>query len=393
MTRIDRYIFRQLALALLAVTLGLAALVWLVQSLRFVELVLERGLSLGVFLGLTGLLLPNFAAVILPITTFVVVLFVYVRLGVDRELVVLRAAGLSQWRLARPALVLALLSAGLVLWLNLHLVPVSQAAFRKWQFEIRNQVAAVLLQEGVFSSIGNDLTVYVRERGPDGSLRGILVHDARERGAPVTILAREGRIVTTPQGPRVLLVDGVRQQVERSGAPGAPPRLAALSFSQNNIDLARATRSEETRTRDSRERSLQELLHPDPAEGLPPRLIQRFRAEAHQRLAAPVTTLSFALIAIASALTGQFCRHGGGLRLTVGIGAMVGLLALGLMVSNLAARDPAAIPLVWLHALAPGLIAAWWLAGAPGLPRQAPPRGAPAGHPGDDDRSVVRALP
>ncbi|GGG24257.1 LPS export ABC transporter permease LptF [Caldovatus sediminis] len=388
MTRIDRYIFRQLGLALLAVTCGLAALVWLVQSLRFVELVLERGLSLGVFVGLTGLLLPNFIAVILPITTFVVVLFVYVRLGVDRELVVLRAAGLSQWRLARPALVLALLSAGLVLWLNLHLVPVSQTAFRQWQFEIRNQVAAVLLQEGVFSPIGDDLTVYVRERGPDGSLRGILVHDSRERGAPVTILAREGRIVTTPHGPRVSLVDGVRQQVEPPAAPGAPPRLAVLSFSQNSIDLARATRSEETRTRDSRERRLGELLHPDPAEGLPPRLIQRFRAEAHQRLTSPLTALSFALIAMASALTGQFRRHGGGARLAVGIGTMVALLAIGLMVNNLAARDPAAIPLLWAHALVPGLIAAWWLAGAPGLPRRAPRR---ANGPGPDGQRPAAA--
>ncbi|MBW8270965.1 LPS export ABC transporter permease LptF [Caldovatus aquaticus] len=380
MTRIDRYIFRQLGLALLAVTCGLAAVVWLVQSLRFLELVLERGLSLGVFLGLTGLLLPNFVAVILPITTFVVVLFLYVRLDVDRELVVLRAAGLSQWRLARPALLLATLSAGLELWLNLHLVPLSHAAFRQWQFEIRNEVAAVLLQAGVFSAIGDNLTVYVRERGPDGSLRGILVHDARERGAPVTILARQGSIVTTPQGPRVDLLDGVRQRIERSGPPGTPPRLSVLSFRQNSIDLARATRSEEARTRDSRERGVRELLHPDPAEGLPERTIRRFRAEAHQRLAGPATALSFALIALASALTGQFRRHGGGVRLAVGIGAMVGLLALGLMVGNLAARDPAAIPLIWAHALLPGLVAAWWLSGAPGLPRPVPPRPAAPRH-------------
>ncbi|WP_431271272.1 LptF/LptG family permease [Dankookia sp. P2] len=103
MTRLDSYIFRQLAAALLAVTIGLAALVWLTQSLRFIELVLDRGLSFLVFIELTGLLLPSFFAVILPITTFVVILFVYVRLSADRELVVMRAAGLSQWRLARPA--------------------------------------------------------------------------------------------------------------------------------------------------------------------------------------------------------------------------------------------------------------------------------------------------
>ena len=72
-TRLDRYIFRQLGLSLLAATSGLVALIWLTQSLRFVELVVNRGLSLLVFLNLTGLLIPNFVAVILPITTFVVI--------------------------------------------------------------------------------------------------------------------------------------------------------------------------------------------------------------------------------------------------------------------------------------------------------------------------------
>src|ERR1700758_2818186 len=101
-TRIDRYLFRQLFAALIAVTGALVALIWLTQSLRFVELIVNRGLSPLVFLRLTALLVPSFVAVILPITTFVVVQFVYQRLAGDRELTVMRAAGLSPTRLARP---------------------------------------------------------------------------------------------------------------------------------------------------------------------------------------------------------------------------------------------------------------------------------------------------
>lgn len=367
MNRIDTYLFRQLLLSLLAVTVGLAALVWLTQSLRFIELVLDRGLSLLVFLELTSLMLPNFFAVILPITSFVVTLFVYVRLAGDRELVVMRAAGLSQWRLARPAMLLSVLTAVLVLWLQLYLVPISHAAFRAWQFEIRNQMAGLLLQEGVFSQVGNDMTVYARERDRDGTLHGILVQDAREPGAPVTILAESGRITQTPQGPRVTLHNGQRQTVERSGNPPAP-RLSVLSFAENSIDLARATRSDEVRSRDSRERSIEELLNPDPAEGLREREILRFRAEAHQRLSAPLTVISFALVAMAVGLTGQFRRHGGGVRLSVGIGIAVGLLAAGLLAGSLAARDNMWIPLLWLQAVLPGVAALLWLTdGAQGL--------------------------
>src|SRR3984885_4731110 len=148
-TRLDRYIFRQLLVALIAVTGGLTALVWLIQSLRFVELVVNHGLSLLVFVELTGLLVPSFVAVILPITTFVVVQFVYQRLAGDRELTVMRAAGLSPYTLARPALTLAVFAMFAGFALNIWIVPASFSAFREFQFEIRNRVAAFLLQEGV----------------------------------------------------------------------------------------------------------------------------------------------------------------------------------------------------------------------------------------------------
>jgi lipopolysaccharide export system permease protein len=379
MSRVTRYISRQIALSLLAVTIGLAALIWLTQSLRFIELVLDRGLPFSVFLELTGLLLPSFFAVILPITTFVVTLFAYVRLSSDRELVVMRAAGLSDWRLARPAMLVAAAATGIGLVLQLWLVPISHAAFREWQFEIRNQMAAILLQEGVFSSVSNDLTVYARIREPDGSLRGILIHDQREAGAPVTILAERGVIQSGPNGPRVTLLNGQRQQVERSVPPNSPPgtppvpRLTVLAFGENTVDLARTNRTEDARNRDSRERFVGELLNPDPAEGLPERDIRKFRAEGHGRLASPLTAFSFALVGLAAALGSGFRRHGGGLTALLAIGSVVTLLAIGLAVGNLAARDNRFIPLIWLHAIGPAVIAAWVLSGAPGWPRRAPP--------------------
>lgn len=381
MTLLDRYIFRQLSVALLAVTIGLAALIWLTQSLRFVELVLDRGLSLAVFLELTGLLLPNFFSVILPITTFVVTLFVYVRLAGDRELVVMRNAGLSSWQLARPALILATLSAAVCMLLQVWLVPLTHTAFREWQYEIRNQMAAILLQEGVFSQVGDDMTVYARQRDADGTLRGILVHDARDKGSPVTILAEEGRLTATPQGPRVTLINGVRQQVERVAPPaGSPPgtgpqtRLNVLSFSQNSIDIARAARTNDVRNRDSRERGIGELLNPDPAEHLSDRDARKFRAEAHQRLASPFTAIGFAMVGLATALTGQFRRHGGSARLGIGIGLVVGLLALGLTLGNVAAGNNAFIWAIWAQTLLPILLAAWIISGVPGLPRAAAAR-------------------
>jgi lipopolysaccharide export system permease protein len=366
-TRIDLYVFRQLALALIAVTGGLALLIWLTQSLRFVELVVNRGLSFGVFLELTGLLIPSFVAVILPITTFVVVQFVYQRLAGDRELTVMRAAGLSPYGLARPALALAGAAVVAGYLLNLWIVPASLASFRNFQWEIRNRLAAFLLQEGVFTPVSDDLTVYVRSRAQDGTLRGILVDDRRQKNNQATILAETGRLVEGPSGPRVLLGNGSRQEIDRQTG-----RLNLLSFGENVVDLAQTSRAETIRLRDSSEVSVGDLLDPSPGM-VSARELPRWRVEGHKRLATPLTAASYALVALLAVLTGAFRRHGGFLRPLAATGAVVALLAAGLVIGNLAARNNALIPLLWLHAIAPGALCAWALFGPHALAERRPP--------------------
>ena len=354
--RLDRYIARQLTVALLAATGALVALIWLTQSLRFVELVVNRGLSLLVFLQLTGLLIPNFIAVILPITTFVVVQFVYGRLSGDRELTVMRTAGMSQWALARPALGVAAAVVVACYVLNIWIVPSSYSAFREYQFEIRNRLAAFLLQEGVFTEISEDLTVYVRSRDVGGTLRGILVEDTRDPGSRATILAERGRLIDGKNGPAVLLENGSREVVDAHDG-----RLDVLTFSQNTVDLTQTgSKAEDVRYRDATEMSLGELMHPE-ASALNARDDGKFLVEAHRRLSAPFTALSFALVALLSVLAGSFRRHGNVLRPFLAAMTVVGLLALQLAVANLAARSTILMPLVWLAAVGPGALCAWLL--------------------------------
>jgi lipopolysaccharide export system permease protein len=372
-TRLDRYIFRQLLLALIAVTGGLTALIWLTQSLRFVELVVNHGLSFGVFFHLTGLLIPSFVAVILPITTFVVIQFVYQRLAGDRELTVMRAAGLSPFALARPALAVAMLVVAMGYALNLWIVPSTLASFREFQWEIRNRMAAFLLQEGVFTQVSDALTVYVRSRDPDGTLHGILVDDNRNKAAPATILAERGRIVEGQNGPRVVLLNGSRQQIDHQNG-----RLDMLTFKENEIELSDANKGEGARMADMSEVSLHDLLDPHPFAA---RDIPKWIAEGHKRLSSPLTTLSYAMIALFSVLTGAFRRHGGFLRPIAAVGVVVVLLALNLAAGSLAARDNSVIPLIWLESLLPGIVCFGLLLGpqlflelrrfAPSLPHKA----------------------
>ncbi len=356
-SRLDIYIFRQVLLALVVATGGLTALIWLTQSLRFVDLVVNRGLSFVVFIQLTGLLIPSFIVIILPITTYVVIQFVYQRMATDRELTVMRAAGLSPWALARPALAVALLATIAGYGLSVWGVPASLRDFKQYQWEIRSRLAAFLLQDGVFTPLSDKLTVYIRSRDPDGTLHGILVDDARDPTAHATILAERGRLIDSPSGPRVLLLNGSRQEIDHQTG-----RLDMLTFKQNEIDLAEATKDDAARPADMSEVPLKDLLNPHP-------LFERDRpkwiAEAHKRLSGPLTTMSYAMVGLFSALGGMFRRHGGVARPLITVGVMVVLLALGLAFGTLGARDNHLLFLMWLHATVPGIVCAWLLLAPP----------------------------
>ena len=75
MTRFSLYIMKQISGPLILLTFSFSGVIWLTQSLRFIDLILNKGLSLGLFLYMTLLLLPSLLAIILPIALFVAVLF------------------------------------------------------------------------------------------------------------------------------------------------------------------------------------------------------------------------------------------------------------------------------------------------------------------------------
>lgn len=364
MTGITRYVLRQLTVGMIFVSAALACVLWLTQSLRFVEMIVTKGISAVTFLLLTLMLMPTFLVVIIPISLFAVVLFTYNKLNADRELVVMRAAGLSHWALARPGLVLGL-AATIVGWLlSLWIIPLSVGAFRDMQWTIRNDLTSVLLQEGAFNKFGDGLTIYVRTRTAEGELLGILVHDKRNAEKPITLMAERGALVFTPTGPRVLMLNGNRQQLPRGTG-----QLSLLYFDSYTVDLATATGGDQNRYRDARERSMLELLQAnEAAEGASE--YRRAKVELHQRVTSPLYGLGFAVVALAILLTAGFDRRGQTVTILKAIGAMVAMQALALGSNNLATANLAFVPIMYMVALAPIAGGCWLLVKPPRFRRR-----------------------
>lgn len=347
MRGVTRYIAGQVALVALFVTVALTITIWLSQSLRFADIVIEHGLPAGPALYFLMLMMPSLIALILPVALFIAVTFVYNKLITDSEIVVLRATGLSHLALARPALLLAVAATVIGYSVTLYFLPASYRAFKDMKHTIQSSLARATPQVGVFTEIGNGLTFYARARDPDGTLLGVLVHDTRAPGRSVTYTAARGLLMPADDGPRIVMLDGSYQEAD----PGSG-ELSVLQFDRLTVALADFAGAPDDRQREPQERFLHELFRPTDA-GTDEALRARLGAEGHQRLAGPLYGLAFTVTALAMLLAGQGRRHSQRSRIAAAAAAVVLLQGLSVALYSLAARLPALLPLMYGGPLLP----------------------------------------
>lgn len=341
MTSIGNYIFRQLVIATLFVAGVLTLLISLFGSLRLIDFIVNRGLPFMVLFELTALNLPKFVAVLLPIAVFAAVLVVYNKLRNDSELVVMRAAGMSQGMLARPGLCVGILAVFVGYVLQLYIVPATVHSFKLKQQNYRNSFGSVLLQEQRFNSPIPGLTIYIRERSGEGELRGIFAHDSRNPERPVTYTAERGTAFQSAEGTRVVLFNGSQQDVDRESG-----RLTLFNFDQYSLDLNILNESASPRWREPEERYIGSLLRPGDSVH-DTYYANQLIAEGHRRLTSPLYILVFALVAMAAMLSGDFSRRGNTGRILVSITAIFALQLASLGLFNMSRRTLALIPLLY----------------------------------------------
>jgi lipopolysaccharide export system permease protein len=281
-------------------------------------------------------MLPSLLNIVIPIAFFAGALYALNRLKNDSELVVMWAAGFSRLQIAIPILLASLVAVAGTYACNMYLAPLGQRTMKDRVFDIRTDIGAAILREGTFTTPSEALTVFLREMDNNGEIRGLLVHDTSDPQRPITYIAQRGVLAQTEDGARLIMLDGDIEQPEDKGS-----RLSTLKFDQYVLNLDQYASAERTSLRDTSERYLTELLHPDVAAGPgAQRRINSYIAEAHSRLASPLYCIVFALIALAATCKGRETRAGYALRLLAAAFAGLGLRLIGYSLQGVAADHP-----------------------------------------------------
>lgn len=350
MTIISRYIMRQTTGALLIVLLSLTGIVWISLALRELNVVTSKGQSALTLIQMTTLGLPGFIAVITPFALLITAIHTLNRLNSDSEIIVLTASGATTWTVAKPMVALALLVTAFLGFVNHVAQPWSLQHLRAMVVEVRTNLLSQVIQPGRFSTPEHGLTVHIRERTLDGTLHGLVMHDARDEKQVQSYLADRGVLVEADEGGAYLfMMDG--HILRRSGGVTEPTQIIAFDKYAVDLDSFEERQTNRVYFR-PRELYTSELITPDTTNAIYQRDPGRFRSELHERFSNILYPLAFVLLAVASVGQAQSTRQNRNTRMALCFLAGVGIRLGGLAVNNVVTLHAAAAPLLYMIPLA-----------------------------------------
>ncbi len=304
LNRLDRYIFSQSLRPLALITLCVSAVIWLTQLLQRVDLIVDDGGSLSAFLRIAILILPSLLVIIIPFAVLATTLYLLNRLMGDSEIAVMKSAGASRWRVARPLIFLGLLASLITLWINVDLMPRSYRQLKNIVHEVRADIARSLIRSGEFSSAIDGMMVHAEEVMPGGQFKGLLIYDFRDPEKPVTYMAESGLYRDSDYGPRLHLARGNIQRTAKDGY------IEIVRFDETAVDMTDYQTLNIETVLEETERYVSELLHPDLTQQYDRAHAGRLIAEGHARLTTPLYALFFVILSAALMLRAPFNRFG-----------------------------------------------------------------------------------
>lgn len=290
--RLHRYLFMQYLQLCLLVLTSLIMVVWLNQTLKLLELVVNKGAPLIDFLILSVLAAPLWMLEAAPIALFIAILWVFNKIQSDRELVVMQAVGVSTAQFARAPLILAVSLTCLMVLNSVCILPSSFGEFKLRQSDLRNAIPKILLQDRVFVDISPKLTIYIDERETSTVVRNVFIQDAREAPNITTLTASKGTFTLSEGKPVLILETGERTQTGSDGTASA-----SLYFDSYKLFISSDIAAQGgKRTIDMNEDSISNLLNPETAiaEQYAPQRV----AYGHYRILAPFMPLALAFVAL-----------------------------------------------------------------------------------------------
>ncbi len=217
--KIYKHFFFEFSKYFLITLLTFTAIVWTVQAVNFLDLVVEDGHALSVYLGYSLLNVPKILTKFIPLSFLISLVLTILKFENENELIILWTAGVNKIKVVnffvKISLIVTVLQLFLASIVNPYVLNYSRSIIKSSNLDFISS----MVKTNQFNDTVAGLTIFVEAKNNNGDMKNIFIRDESkilksidnvDKTENISIFAKNGRIVD-PSSPALILSDGIIQ--------------------------------------------------------------------------------------------------------------------------------------------------------------------------------------
>ena len=217
--KIYKHFFFEFSKYFLITLLTFTAIVWTVQAVNFLDLVVEDGHALSVYLGYSLLNVPKILTKFIPLSFLISLVLTILKFENENELIILWTAGVNKIKIVnffvKISLIVTILQLFLASIINPSVLNYSRSLIKSSNLDFISS----MIKTNQFNDTVAGLTIFVEAKNNNGDMKNIFIRDESkilksidnvDKTENISIFAKNGKVVNQ-SSPALVLSDGIIQ--------------------------------------------------------------------------------------------------------------------------------------------------------------------------------------
>ena len=314
---INRYIFKELLFPF-AISLFFLTFVFLMTRIpEITNMVVNYNADISSVVLMVIYTLPRFLEFTIPMSVMISVLLTFMRMSGENEILALKNAGVSLYKLLPPVLAFCFLGIFLTMWVTVFGVSWGKLSLKKKSIEIASSSMDVALQERQFNSKLEDVMIYVSHVDMrTKALKDVFIEDRRAKGIISISVSPSGELIHIEDENiyTIRLYNGMINQVDIDEGSVSTIKFGNYDI---NIDLANINKKNKKISKDLDERNLFELMRFVKSGVKDKKQLNAVMLELHEKLSIPFACLALGVLAFPLGIQSMSLRRSSGFGLGI----------------------------------------------------------------------------
>ena len=215
-------------------------IVWAVQAVNFLDLIVEDGHGVSVYLNYSLLIIPKILTKFIPLSFLIALFLTILKFESENEFLILWTSGMNKMKVVnfffKVSIMVTILQLIFASLINPQFLNHSRSLIKSSNLDY----VSTMVKSKQFNDTIEGLTIYVEEKNENGILKNIFIRDDghvlkslenSKNSNNVTIFAKEGKIEQGPNGNYLVLRNGTIQKENKEN------EIVSINFIKTNMQM------------------------------------------------------------------------------------------------------------------------------------------------------------